>query len=128
MGEQRKRGRLNMGSMIHLSVGRLEIDWGKNHGFTDHSPLFQPSDLAQVPYYYVADGSEGERDEHGDYDFELVTERKDGLSSPTHLTRPVRSPRNQSNSHARVQLPGLLCIAARVGRGKPPAAAATWSS
>ena len=42
-----------MGSMIHLSVGRLEIDWGKNYGFSDHSPLFQSADLAQVPYYYV---------------------------------------------------------------------------
>src|SRR5437879_29015 len=42
-----------MGSMIHLSVGRLEIDWGRNFGFTDHSPLFQRTDLAQVPYYYV---------------------------------------------------------------------------
>jgi hypothetical protein len=71
-----------MGSMIHLSVGRLEIDWGKNHGFTDHSPLFQATDLAQVPYYYVAEGSEGVRDEHGDYDFDLVTEHKDGLSKP----------------------------------------------
>lgn len=68
--------------MIHLSVGRLEIDWGKNHGFTDHSPLFQSTDLAQVPYYYVAEGSEGVKDEHGDYDFDLVTEYKDGLSKP----------------------------------------------
>jgi hypothetical protein len=42
-----------MGSMIYLSVGRLEVDWGKNFGFTDHSPLFQCTDLAQVPYYYV---------------------------------------------------------------------------
>jgi hypothetical protein len=58
-----------MGSMIHLSVGRLEIDWGKNHGFTDHSPLFQPTDLALVPYYYVAEDSE-----------DRVTEYKDGLS------------------------------------------------
>jgi hypothetical protein len=38
-----------MGSMIHLSVGRLEVDWGKNNGFRDHSALFQQSDLAQVP-------------------------------------------------------------------------------
>ncbi|MFU0507427.1 hypothetical protein [Pseudaminobacter sp. NGMCC 1.201702] len=27
--------------MIHLAVGRLEIDWGKNQGFRDHSALFQ---------------------------------------------------------------------------------------
>src|ERR1039458_9204593 len=45
-----------MGSMIHLAVGRLEIDWGKNFGFTDHSALFQISDLAKVPYYYAEEG------------------------------------------------------------------------
>ena len=42
-----------MGSMIQLSVGRLEIDWGKNFRYSDHSELFQTCDLAQVPYYYV---------------------------------------------------------------------------
>jgi hypothetical protein len=42
-----------MGSMIHLSVGRLEIDWGKNSGFTDHSGLFQATDVTDVPYYYA---------------------------------------------------------------------------
>jgi HEPN/Toprim N-terminal domain 1 len=68
--------------MIHLSVGRLEIDWGKNHGFTDHSPLFQPTDLAEVPYHYVAEGSEGVSDGKGGYDFDLVTEYKEGLSKP----------------------------------------------
>lgn len=68
--------------MIHLAVGRLEIDWGKNHGFRDHSPLFQPADLTQVPHYYVADDSEGVQDEHEEYQFDLVTEYKDGLSKP----------------------------------------------
>ena len=70
-----------MGSMIQLSVGRLEIDWGKNAGFADHSQLFQPCDLAQVPYYYVdwdnpynKDGPESE--------YNLVTEFKEGLSKP----------------------------------------------
>jgi len=37
-----------MGSIIHLAVGRLEIDWGKNLGFIDHSALYQISDLAKV--------------------------------------------------------------------------------
>ena len=32
-----------MGSMIYLSVGRLEIDWGKNFQFGDHSQ-FIPTD------------------------------------------------------------------------------------
>lgn len=45
-----------MRSMIYLVVGRLEIDWGKNSGLTDHSPLFQPTELAHVPYYYVNEG------------------------------------------------------------------------
>lgn len=35
-----------MAPVIHLAVGRLEIDWGKNFGFTAHSALFQISDLA----------------------------------------------------------------------------------
>jgi hypothetical protein len=42
-----------MGSMIHLAVGRLEIDWGKNTAFNDHNPLFQISDVAEVPHYYA---------------------------------------------------------------------------
>ncbi len=42
-----------MGSMISLAVGRLEIEWGKNNGFTDHSALFQAGDLTQIPYYYA---------------------------------------------------------------------------
>ena len=65
--------------MITLSVGRLEIDWGKNTFFADHSQLFQPGDLAQVPYYYV-DEDDPCRDEEGDYN--LVTVVKDGLSKP----------------------------------------------
>ncbi len=44
-----------MGSMIHLAVGRLEVDWGKNYRFTDHSALFQPGDVAKVPYHYMDD-------------------------------------------------------------------------
>ncbi len=42
-----------MGSMISLAVGRLEVDWEKNNGFVDHSPLFQAGDVAQIPYYYA---------------------------------------------------------------------------
>ncbi|HME25079.1 MAG TPA: HEPN/Toprim-associated domain-containing protein [Acetobacteraceae bacterium] len=71
-----------MGSMIHLAVGRLEIDWGKNSGFTDHSPLFQPTDLAQVPYYYVKEGGETYVDSSGQERYELFAEYKDGMSKP----------------------------------------------
>jgi hypothetical protein len=66
----------DMGSMIHLSVGRLEIDWGKNSGFTDHSALFQITDVAQVPYYYVDEKNIYK--EEGEYN--ILTENKDGLS------------------------------------------------
>ena len=70
-----------MGSMIHLAVGRLEIDWGKNYGFQDHSSLFQPSDLTEVPYYYVDDGNpykEGSVEQ----EYNLVTNYKEGMSKP----------------------------------------------
>jgi hypothetical protein len=71
-----------MGSMIHLAVGRLEIDWGKNSGFTDHSPLFQPTDLARVPYYYVKEGGTTYVDSTGQERYELFAEIKDGMSKP----------------------------------------------
>jgi hypothetical protein len=67
-----------MGSMIYLSVGRLEVDWGKNIGFRDHSPLFQCTDLAQVPYYYVDENNP--QNENNEYN--LITEHKAGLSKP----------------------------------------------
>ena len=44
-----------MGSIISLGVGNLEIDWGKNHSFRDHSPLFLPGDVFDAPYYYADD-------------------------------------------------------------------------
>ena len=72
-----------MGSMINLSVGRLNIHWGKNDSFFDHSPLFQPSDLAQVPYYYV-DEDHPHNTGGGEDEYHLYTEFKDGLSKPLH--------------------------------------------
>ena len=49
----------SMGSMITLGIGRMEIDWGKNNFYTNHSDLFQGGDLKDVPYYYVdKDGKE----------------------------------------------------------------------
>lgn len=77
-----------MGSMIQLAVGRLEIDWGKNGGFTDHSQLFQVTDLTKVPYYYV-DCEDGDwnkprkyTDASGEERSLLCTEYKDGMSKP----------------------------------------------
>jgi hypothetical protein len=45
-------------SYIRLELGNLEVDWGKNHSFVDHSPLFQRSDVQFVQYEYV--NEEGE--------------------------------------------------------------------
>lgn len=44
-----------MGSMITLRLGRLEVDWGKNNVFTNHSPLFRRTDLAEADYFYADD-------------------------------------------------------------------------
>lgn len=46
-----------MGSMISLGIGRLEIDWGKNSFFRNHSKLFLKNDIAPATYYY-AEGHE----------------------------------------------------------------------
>ncbi len=70
-----------MGSMIHLAVGRLEIDWGKNNGFQDHSALYQATDVTKVPYYYVDEGSEYV-DDAGEYRWKVITKYKDGLTKP----------------------------------------------
>jgi hypothetical protein len=66
-----------MGSMIHLSVGRLEIDWGKNSGFTDHSGLFQVTDVMDVPYYYAGDEY---LDAAGKQEWKVLIKKKEGLS------------------------------------------------
>lgn len=65
-----------MGSMINLSIGNLEIDWGKNSGFANHTALFQRSDLADVPYWYVKDH------QSNDPDWILFAERREGFCSP----------------------------------------------
>ena len=44
-----------MGSIITLGLGRLELDWGKNSFFVNHSALFRQDDVGQAPYHY-ADG------------------------------------------------------------------------
>lgn len=65
--------------MISLAVGRLEVDWGKNNGFVDYSPLFQSGDVTDVPYYYAGHETIGP---DGRADGEVRTELKDGLSKP----------------------------------------------
>lgn len=47
-----------MGSMITLGIGKMELDWGKNNMFHNHSCLFQKEDIKMVPYYYSDDDIE----------------------------------------------------------------------
>lgn len=47
-----------MGSLIHLAVGRFEVDWGKNNMFTMHGEMFQPGDVGLVPYAYWDEDAE----------------------------------------------------------------------
>ena len=62
-----------MGTMINLALGRLEIDWGKNNFFRDHSALFQEDDIKPVPSYYAGpDWPEGEP----------IVEMHEGLGKP----------------------------------------------
>ncbi len=42
-----------MGSIVNLGLGTLELDWGKNSFFLNHSALFLPGDVRQAPYYYA---------------------------------------------------------------------------
>ncbi|MDP2803898.1 MAG: HEPN/Toprim-associated domain-containing protein [Phreatobacter sp.] len=73
-----------MGSMIHLSVGRLELDWGKNSGFTDHSALFQVGDVTKVPYWYADEETPIDEADIASLDrgYRLRIEYRDGMSKP----------------------------------------------
>jgi len=58
----------------------MQIDWGKNGGYTDHSVLFQNSDLAEVPSYYA--GEETKDDVNFPDGFKTIVEYQPGLSKP----------------------------------------------
>ena len=58
-----------MESMITLGIDRMEIDWGKNHTFINHSILFTENDIKQIPYYYLDDETDSE-----------IVQYKEGLS------------------------------------------------
>lgn len=60
-----------MGSLISLSVGKMEIDWGKNSYFRDHSALFTPEDIKHIPYYYV---------DYINDESKIIIEYKEGMS------------------------------------------------
>lgn len=59
--------------MIHLAVGQMIVDYGKNEYFSDHGPLFQASDVKPVPSYYA-----GKNWPKGDHIIEL----NEGLGKP----------------------------------------------
>ena len=42
-----------MGSIITLGINKLEIDWGKNQYYNNHSKLFNITDLKDENYYYA---------------------------------------------------------------------------
>lgn len=42
-----------MGSLITLSIGLLEIDWGKNNIERDHAALFVATDRRETDYFYA---------------------------------------------------------------------------
>lgn len=44
-----------MGSIITLGLGPLEVDWGKNNRFINHSRLFQKTDISTQVYEYAND-------------------------------------------------------------------------
>ena len=71
-----------------MTLGRIELDWGKNSGFTDHSALFRPGDLTTIPYYYAGDRDDPECahlpviQTREDFSYRLITEMKEGYSAP----------------------------------------------
>lgn len=74
--------------MIFLTLGRLELDWGKNSGFQNHSALFRPGDLCEIPYFYAADKDDPECADlplirmSDNFSYRLITEQKEGYSAP----------------------------------------------
>ena len=93
--------------MIRLSVGRLEIDWGKNVLFTDHSALFQACDLAQVPYHYV-DDDQRYKEDGGAYESNVVAVMKDGLSKPLEQVMERIDLLGYTMNHARPEFEHVL--------------------
>lgn len=60
-----------MGSIVTLGLGRLEVDWGKNWNYTNHSRLFLPGDRRPVTHHYFDSDSEA-----------IVEEMRPGFARP----------------------------------------------
>jgi hypothetical protein len=97
-----------MGSMIHLAVGRLEIDWGKNSGFADHGPLSnQPiRHRSRTTTSKTAGGLTF--DSSGQERYELFAEKAPdpGLGLPE-IARAPSSPQRFPNSRRRNAFTGV---------------------
>jgi hypothetical protein len=65
-----------MGSIVTLGLGRLEVDWGKNSHYANHSKLFLPSDKKLVSHFYGDPQTEG-----------IIEELKPGLARPLHSVK-----------------------------------------
>jgi hypothetical protein len=62
-----------LGTIIHLAVGHVTVDYGQNEFFRDHGALFQDKDLKPVPSHYAGkDWPEGEG----------IIEMNDGFGKP----------------------------------------------
>ena len=60
-----------MGAVVTLGLGRLEVDWGKNLNYANHSRLFLPGDVKPVSHHYFDPETEG-----------IAEELKPGLARP----------------------------------------------
>jgi aspartate/tyrosine/aromatic aminotransferase len=53
-----------MESLILLGIENLELDWGKQHIWRNHSKLFCESDIKPASYYYFDDQNDSYRIEN----------------------------------------------------------------
>jgi len=65
-----------MGSIVTLGLGHLEVDWGKNAFYRNHSKLFLASDKKPIPHSYYDPESDG-----------VIQELKLGLARPLHSVK-----------------------------------------
>lgn len=65
----------NMGSIISLGIKKMEIDWGKNNVFNNHSKLYRLEETdIDIPYYDV-----------DDYDKEIIKYEKGAVAKLSYI-------------------------------------------
>ena len=83
-----------MGSYITLCINKMEIDWGKNYSFKDHSKLFQIDDFGKkIPIY--ADDDENEILEYGECAQRKLRDIKERLEILGYDLRSLREKFNE---------------------------------